>query len=220
VATAVTALFTVASGFLAAAAVFALVVLRIWRRPKTWKPQTVTLGVCAAVTVAGLVLKADVRMHHLLQAHSAGEFLSALGANLAWPWIVVPPFALLNLLPLAALAWSHFRGSGDDQAGELTLVIGLWTILQGAATAYARGAEGKPPGWRYTDSSSFILIANCPAESPLVRARRLWQFSILNSPSCLRAVALSPVAPAQRFGRLGHLLYDWVGLAYRARLAH
>ena len=161
VATAVTALFTVASGFLAAAAVFALVVLRIWRRPKTWKPQTVTLGVCAAVTVAGLVLKADVRMHHLLQAHSAGEFLSALGANLAWPWIVVPPFALLNLLPLAALAWSHFRGSGDDQAGELTLVIGLWTILQGAATAYARGAEGKPPGWRYTDSSSFILIANC-----------------------------------------------------------
>ena len=162
VAAAIMALFTVASGFLAAAAVLALVVLRVWRRPKICKQQIPTLAFCAAVVVVGLLLKADVRHHHLLQAHSVGEFLAALGNNLAWPWIVVAPFALLNLLPIAVLGWRYFQEQDEvHPAAEMTLVIGLWTVLQGAAAAYARGAEGKPPGWRYMDSSSFILIANC-----------------------------------------------------------
>ena len=162
VAAATMALFTVASGFLAAAAVFALGILRIWQQPKGWKQQAPTFVVCATVVLAGLLLKADVRHHHLLQAHSVGEFLSAFGANLAWPWIVIPPFAILNLFPLALLGWRYLkRPEGASRATELTLAIGLWTVLQGAAAAYARGAEGKPPGWRYMDSSSFILVADC-----------------------------------------------------------
>jgi len=161
-ATAILALFTVASGFLAAAAVFALAVLRAAKRPKSWKGQVPTLTFCAAVIVSGLLLKADVKAHHVLQAHSVSEFLIALGNNLAWPWIVVPPFAVLNLLPLAALAWAYLtKPEADHPAEEMTLAIGLWAILQGAATAYARGADGRPPGWRYMDSSSFILTANC-----------------------------------------------------------
>ena len=68
----------------------------------------------------------------------------------------------------------------------MTLAIGIWAILQGAAAAYARGADGRPPGWRYMDSSSFILIANCfsiavllsrYSPPPLAGLR----FSILNS---------------------------------------
>ncbi len=162
VATAVMALFTVASGFLAASAVFALVVLRVWRRPDRWKRQVPTLAFCAAVTVAGLLLKADVRHHQVLQAHSVGDFVMSFAENLAWPWIVVAPFALLNLLPLATLGWCYFKSPHDDHPGEeLTLAIGLWTVLQGAAAAYARGAGGKPPDWRYMDSSSLILVANC-----------------------------------------------------------
>ena len=162
VATAIMALFTVASGFLAAAAVFALVVLRVSKRPKGWKQQFPTLSFCAAVVVSGLLLKADVRAHHVLQAHSASEYLIALGKNLAWPWIVVPLFAVFNLLPLAALAWCYLKEKQAERpAEEMTLAIGLWAILQGAAAAYTRGADGKPPGWRYMDSSSFILVANC-----------------------------------------------------------
>jgi hypothetical protein len=224
--TAVMALFTVASGFLAAAAVFALVVLRVakrvvgqafqpagsgdfpvaatpsrgterghscpQRRPIVRKgrnllgmsaehvaadknvrapldryespryQEVLTLAFCSAVILSGLWLKADVRFHHIFQAHSVGEFLTALGGNLAWPWIVVPPFAVLNLLPLATLVCIYLKDrKADRSAAELTLVIGMWAILQAAATAYARGADGRPPGWRYMDSSSFILVANC-----------------------------------------------------------
>lgn len=181
-ATAIMALFTVASGFLAAAAVFGLVMLRIWRQRQDWKPQALTLVFCAGVSLAGLLLKADVRHHHELQAQSVGEFLTALGANLAWPWIVVPPFALLNLLPLLALAWFYLRATRERHpAEEMTLAIGLWTLLQALATAYARGAEGKPPGWRYMDSTSFILVVGCFSLAVLlsrylaaVRFRRAW----------------------------------------------
>jgi hypothetical protein len=159
---AVLSLFTLASGFLAAAAVFGLVVLRVWRRPQCWKQHMPTLAICVSVILAGLLLKADVRHHHVFLAHSVGDFLAALGANLAWPWIVVPPFALLNLLPLGVLAWRYLWTSREDRpAQDLTLAIGLWTLLQAAAIAYARGADGKPPGWRYMDSTSFILIADC-----------------------------------------------------------
>ncbi len=161
-AAAVLALFTVASGFLAAAAVFSLVALRIAKRPKGWKHQVPTLGFCAVVIVSGVLMTPHFRAHQVLQAHSVSEFLIALGNNLAWPWIVVPQFAVFNLLPLAALAWFYLKQKeADHPAEEMTLVIGIWAILQGAAAAYARGAEGKPPGWRYMDSSSFILTANC-----------------------------------------------------------
>ena len=184
---AILALFTVASGFLAAAAVFALGMLRTWQRPKGWKQQAPTFVVCAAVILAGLLLKADVRHHHLLQAHSAGEFLSAFGANLAWPWIVIPPFAILNLLPLALLGWRYLKRPDEaSRATELTLAIGMWTVLQGAAAAYARGAEGKPPGWRYMDSTSFILIVDCFSIAILLshpsagsRLKAIWQSAFI-----------------------------------------
>jgi hypothetical protein len=198
-AAAILALFTLASGFLAAAAVFGLVVFRVWRRPKFWKQQSPTLALCAAVVVAGLLLKADVPHHHVFQAHSVGEFLAALGANLAWPWIVVPPFALLNLVPLAALAWCYyFRETQERPAQELTLAISLWAVLQGAAVAYARGAEGKPPGWRYMDSSSFILIAACFSIAILMtrylrasRWRAIWYAAfILWGVACMAGLAL------------------------------
>ena len=57
---AVMALFTVASGFLAAAAIFALVVLRIAKRQRL-ETAIPTLAFCAAVAVAGVLLKADFK---------------------------------------------------------------------------------------------------------------------------------------------------------------
>ncbi len=193
VAAAMMALFTVGSGFLAAVTVFALVVFRICRQPEGWKRQTLTLAVCAAVAAAGLLLKTDVLHHHLLQAHSAGEFLAALGANLAWPWIVVPSFAFLNLLPLALLAWRYFKKRDESSpAAEMTLAIGMWAVLQAAATAYARGADGRPPGWRYMDSTSFILVANCFSIAVLLSSYRFSRRSLRDDPFGNLLSAISP----------------------------
>jgi len=196
-ATALMALFTVASGFLAAAAVFALVLLRLGRQREGWKREAVTLLFCAGVSLAGLALKTDVRHHQALQAHSLGDFVAALGANLAWPWIVVPPFAVLNLLPLVALGGFYLGARrARHPAEEMTLALGLWTVLQGLATAYARGAEGKPPGWRYMDSSCFILVAGC--------------FSI--------AILLSRYLAAARARRAGQVIFGLWGIGCAAGL--
>lgn len=154
-------LFTLSSGFLSAVAVFGLVVFRILRRPSCWKRQAPTLAICIAVSVAGVLLLVDVKHHHVFRAQSVVEFLLAFANNLAWPWIVVPPLAILNLAPLALLAWRYFRANEDHRAEELTLALGFWAIVLGAAAAYARGVEGRGPGWRHMEFSSFLLVANC-----------------------------------------------------------
>jgi hypothetical protein len=155
-------LFTNASGFLAVVPVAALVVCDIWKKRAAWMQGGPTLAVCGLVTVAGLMLKADVPADHVLQAHSVMEFLTAFGNNLGWPWVVLPPFALINLLPLGLLAWANFKTKNEPlPADRLILGLGLWVLLQGAAAAYARGAGGHPPFFRYMDTSSFILVVDC-----------------------------------------------------------
>jgi hypothetical protein len=191
-ATAIMALFTLSSGFFAVWAVLGLVLVRVWRAPRTWRQHIPTLALWLMLTVAGVLLKAEVKHHRILQAHSVAEFVTALGNNLAWPWIILPSFTVLNLFPLAALAWFTLRSREELQPTEgMTLAIGLWVVLQGAATAYARGADGKPPAWRYMDSSSFILIADCFSIAILMQHhlrrshyRRLWLASF-----CLWGIA-------------------------------
>ena len=187
VATAIMALFTLSSGFLAVWAALALIVLAVWRVPQGWKRHIPTLVVWLLLTVVGVLLKADVKHHHALQAHSLVEFLMALGSNLAWPWIVMPPFAILNLFPLAALGWFVLRSEEECQPPEgMTLAVGVWVVLQGAAAAYARGAGGRPPGWRYMDSNSLLIAANCFSIAILMcrhldgsRRRAIWHTAFI-----------------------------------------
>jgi hypothetical protein len=126
-----------------------------WKR--LW--PTLLLGTCLAIV--GMVLKAEIPHHNVLKAHSFSEFLVSLGKYLSWPWIVLPPYALLNLFPLLLLAWLYIRHPDTrTQATEIILLTGLWTCLQCLAAAYARGAKGAHPQWRYMDTTSFLMIAN------------------------------------------------------------
>jgi hypothetical protein len=174
---AVAALFTVAAGFLAAVAVVGLTILDCLKQRSNWRRHLPTWGVCVVITVAGLLLKPDVARHHVLQAHSVGEFSSALGKNLAWPWVLVPQLAPFNLFPLVLLGWIYIR-SGEKAlpAERMILGIGIWVTLQSLAAAYARGYDGNPPGWRYMDSCSFIMIAGCLSTVLLLTRyrQRLW----------------------------------------------
>jgi hypothetical protein len=158
------AIFNVASGFIASSAVFALVLLRILRSNKNWNQHVPTLAVCAAISLSGVLLKVDVPHHERLRAHSVMDFVIAMGNNLAWPWIVVGPWAIFNFLPTGLLAWYYLR-SREQSVGaeELTLATGFWTLISAAATAFARGAGGATPQWRYMDATSFALPVNAIA---------------------------------------------------------
>jgi hypothetical protein len=105
-------------------------------------------------------------------AHSVTEFLVSLGQYLAWPWIVLPPFAIFNLFPVLLLGWFYLRQRREQMPGEeMILALGLWVVFQAAATAYARGAQAYPQ-WRYMDATCFVMVANC-LSIPVLMCRHL-----------------------------------------------
>jgi hypothetical protein len=158
---AIGALCAPTSGIIAAAAIFALATLKVIRQPSSLKQRWPTLGVCIVLLGLGLALRVEVPHHRILMAHSITEFVLSLGKYLAWPWIVVPPFAVFNILPMLLLAWFYLHErQAMMRAEELVLGLGLWVALQAAASAYARGAQAFPQ-WRYMDSTCFVMIVNC-----------------------------------------------------------
>ena len=167
------ALFTIASGFLASLAVACLEIFKLCKQPRDWRRHLPTLGVCAVVILAGLLLQGDVPQHEALKAHSLAAFMRSLGANLAWPSVETPWLAVLNLIPLGLLGWSYFR-SGEKSllAEEMILGTGFWVFWQALAVAYARGAKGDFAAWRYMDYDCFIITVDCLAIALLVTRYR------------------------------------------------
>ncbi len=165
--------FTMASGFLGAVAVAGICLLDIAKEPRAWRRQLPTLIVCAALTIGGVLLKAHVPRHAVYQAQSVLAFQLSLGKNLAWPSSFYGWLMPLNLLPLILLAWAYAHTKERPAAERMTLAVGAWGILQGAAAAYARGETGVMPASRYMDPESFIMIAN--VLSIVLLARRYWQ---------------------------------------------
>ncbi len=158
---AVFSLLSMASGLLAAAAVAAVTILDVFKKREDWRRFLPTLGACTVMVVAGLLLKGKVIGEETWHAQSVRAFFLSLGNNLCWPTGLVPWLAPFNLLPLAVLAWIYLRSTKSNLAAErIILTIGLWTVLQSIATAYARGFEGRPPNWRYMDTLCFLFMAN------------------------------------------------------------
>lgn len=154
-------IFTMASGFLAICAVFLLVALRIIKEPPGWKTGGMALIACSVIIIAGILLTVTVKGHEPYRALSTVTFIIALGRNLAWPNTEFPWLALLNMLPLAVLAFRYMRSrQGDLKAEEMTLTLGLWLLLQAAATAYARGGKATTVAWRYMDILSLGMVVN------------------------------------------------------------
>jgi hypothetical protein len=160
---AVLALFSMASGLLAAAAV--VFVLAVSHRPGTaWRPRFITIAACVAVVAAGWMLKVDISQNAPLRAHSPADFGLAFWRSLHWPAVSFAPLALLLWLPWAWLGWQIRRG--PDPANPRRRVVfaaGLWILLQFAATAYGRGAGGGWPAPRYLDTVAVGLLVNALA---------------------------------------------------------
>ncbi|MBE2215908.1 MAG: hypothetical protein IAE82_18695 [Opitutaceae bacterium] len=154
------ALFTMGSGLLAAAAAAATVILTYAPR-EVVRRHAVTVVVCGAVVALGLRLHTSVSYHDYLKAHSVQDFLLCFWRSLQWPQVKVPVYGLVSWLPWAIVAWTVRRRGEAAPAGERLLTgAGIWVLLQFAASAYARGADGAWPADRYLDTVAFGIALN------------------------------------------------------------
>ena len=152
------AIFTMASGFLAAVAVVGLIICRCAKLRRCERNDLITTA--AALLVVGLGLALNVAVDdRRFQAKSIAAFLSALAGNLAWPFANQPWLLLLTCLPLALVTVEYFRGGPkDSRLAEFVLLLAGWGFLQAGALAYGRaGLSGCS---RYFDTLSVLTIAN------------------------------------------------------------
>jgi hypothetical protein len=164
--------FTMAPGFLAAAAVVALTGMAALKQGE-WRRHLPTWGFCLLIIVLGIVLKYSLAVDSVDQVHSIGDLLQSLGKSLAWPWVTFPWYALFNLFPLWLLARMWFRSKEPMKPGERMIFgVGIWACLQGLAGAFARGNGGVGPVWRYMDSLSFLGISGALAGWVLLKDYR------------------------------------------------
>lgn len=191
---AVLACFSMASGVLAAFVVFMLAGIRSVTQ-RTWGAERT-----ATALLVGLVLVLAFLLHHEFPAHAALKAQSALawakvfGRALAWPFCDNAALSLLMYGPLGWLAIQYLfrtRGTSDPHAErrqaqtELLLAVGLWVMLQAAAIAFSRGADGTEAiASRYMDilalgalvngGAVVVLLAAAPRRKILILPGSVW----------------------------------------------
>lgn len=155
------ALFSMASGFLAAIAAAAVVAVEAWRGPRLWRDQWPTLAACALLTGLGVLLHVHYEGHDPLRAQSLSDFLNFNLHSLQWPLESAWAAALL-WAPLVALALLLVRRHPPRELPEASVLFALggWTFAQIVASAYARGVGGGFPVSRYMDTLAFGLVVN------------------------------------------------------------
>ena len=177
--------FTMASGFLAAAAVLLLVILRTRARRTQFRDSVATAAVCAVVIALGFALRVHVPDHDPLRADSIAQFVEAFARCLSWPLSQQPLACVVVYAPVALLAATYFwrtkrtSSAGDAYRVELILGLAVWVALQAAAIAYARGGVMMAGGVssRYMDVLGVGVLGNLFAVGALIGAHgrgRAW----------------------------------------------
>jgi hypothetical protein len=161
------ACLSMATGFFAAFAVFALYILRWLKQPKRVSPSDlVTALICFAAISVGWITKTNVPGHDALKATSLMDWLMALLRCLAWPWHTMWGLAVVMQLPVAFLLIVYVfqsRARWEEKTRvriEMLLGVAFWFAGQTAAVAYARGAPSEPLSSRYMDILAIGVTVN------------------------------------------------------------
>jgi hypothetical protein len=168
---AVLSLFTMGSGFFAAVVSMALILIMAFRQRRiTWR-DGISLIFCMLILLAGMLLIQVPEGHAVLRPKTFLDFMTALGKDLSWPWIDVPFVFPILWSPFIILSYRiGIAKTGDMPRYPFFIMgLGLWTLLQCVAVAYARGFEGSGPASRYMDSLSLIPAVNILAAHYLYR---------------------------------------------------
>ena len=162
---AVSALFTSAGGVVTAGVIAGLAVLRLAAAPREWRGPLITMIGAALVLALGVATSlTSLPQHAPLRAQSIADLVTALGHNLAWPWVRQPWAALAMWAPMAALMVALAARRLQTTAFERGVIgVAAWVILNAGAVAYGRGAGGAAPATRYMDFLSLGFVANLAA---------------------------------------------------------
>lgn len=182
-------LFTMGSGFFAAIVSFALILIRMYRgRQATWS-DGISLIFCALIFLAGVFLMHVPEGHIVLRPKTLSDFMTALGKNLSWPWIDVPFLFPILWSPFVVLSYRICIGRKEPLSRYAFFVmgLGLWTLVQCIALAYARGFDGSGPASRYMDSLSLIPAVNILSAHELCRRSKV---NFLRRKGVLAAVSI------------------------------
>ena len=111
--------------------------------------------------VGYVALPPSIADHETLKAGTLRNFRVAFARSLAFPWINYPRATAIMWLPLAVVGlivlWRRLRTTTIEQ---VTLTMGAWVVVQCAAMAYSRGANGAAPASRYLDMVALGYLAN------------------------------------------------------------
>lgn len=177
VAAGILALFSMASGLLAAVAAVLAVGARAAHERHSWRRQWPTTAIGTLLIIAGAMLLVHHPGHERLMARDIGEFSRYVLHSLEWPFASTWAAPLL-WAPLAATAFRLARRPADEESAQVIVLVALggWVLAQIAASAYARGADGGFPASRYVDTLAFGLFVNGLAACWLyVRTSGVWR---------------------------------------------
>ncbi len=168
------ALGSMGSGFLAAVVVLLVLGWRLARRQTGWRNTWLTLLLLAAVVALGAATRVEVEWHQKLKAATAHDFVFSIIHSLQWPLRDRHWAAAVLWLPWVLAAWRVLRAPPADtattRAGQAIVALGGWVLVQVFATAYARGAGADYPASRYMDTLAFGATANAAALGWLLAA--------------------------------------------------
>ena len=157
-------LFTMATGLMAPLALLGFIVCLMIRGRQDWRSRLKeywpTCVSCLLIVSLGFMLMVRVEGHKVYQANSVRQFIQALGLCLSWPSTLLSPWwALANWFPFIVFAGCYLIGDLPEGRHErLTLCIGIWVLLQAAATAFARSSIVLSS--RYSDMLSVSFLVN------------------------------------------------------------
>jgi hypothetical protein len=193
---AVLALGSMGSGFLAAAVVLALLLWRVACGETKLRAVWPSLVLCGGLIAAGLLTRVEVYYHQQLKAKTAHDFIFSILRSAEWPLRDHDWAGIILWLPWLLVAWQVVQGrtgfrplwarsqtrptleptvSVIDQAlnayaAQAIVALGGWVLVQLIATAYARGAGADYPASRYMDTLSFGAMLNAVALGWLLAA--------------------------------------------------
>jgi hypothetical protein len=169
------ALVSMGSGFVWAAPVAGLLLLRWAKREASLSQVLPTLAAAAGFIALGLWLRTSVPGHQALHARSVLEFLEYAGRCLAWPFPDAAWLAMPLWLPWLAIVIRRLRSTSSTTpraTEDLLLAGGAWVVLQAAAVAYARGASGGMLPSRYGEVFGLGPVLNVACLAVLAQNHR------------------------------------------------